>query len=395
MALYKTGTLAVNTAGAATGTGTSWTAAATGIRNGQTVLINTNPAQQFTIQAINSATSLTLSPTPASAIPAGTTYAILVTDALSVDGLGSQVAEAITYFKNTLTARAASGDNTDITSLGGLTNPLSIAQGGTGSKSPFGITGNTFAQGNDARLNTIDGKSGGKITTTAQLDGGATINLANGLVLQGKVQNGSSANNNISVISGDGSTGTGGYAGGFVYNWYADGWITGVTRGSGTNTLAYSIYYNGASAGNNGKTWNFNFDGTATGAGAWTNGSDARHKSKIKEVENALSAVCSWRGCSYEIKDGGEAVGLIAQDVEKFCPVAIKSYGDREFSDNSVVKDFKYLDTTGVSAAYHTEAIKQLFALLELALEDPDACRAKIEAVKGAMIDVSQAEQAS
>ncbi|MBF7954581.1 phage tail protein [Rahnella victoriana] len=132
MGLYKAGTIAISTAGAATGTGTAWTTAGTGIRTGQTILVNTNPAQQFTIQTINSATSLTLSPVPAAAIPAGTTYAILTTDALSVDGLGSQVAEAITYFKTSLGGRAASGANSDITSLGGLTTPLSQAQGGTG-----------------------------------------------------------------------------------------------------------------------------------------------------------------------------------------------------------------------------------------------------------------------
>ncbi|MFS7195097.1 phage tail protein [Rahnella inusitata] len=134
MGLYKAGKIAISTAGAATGTGTAWTTAGTGIRTGQTILVNTNPAQQFTIQTINSATSLTLSPVPAAAIPAGTTYAILTTDALSVDGLGSQVAEAITYFKASLGGRAASGANSDITSLGGLSTPLSLEQGGTGSK---------------------------------------------------------------------------------------------------------------------------------------------------------------------------------------------------------------------------------------------------------------------
>lgn len=52
-------------------------------------------------------------------------------------------AAAIGDLQTDVTERALSGGNSDITSLGGLTTPLSVAQGGTGAKSPadacFGI----------------------------------------------------------------------------------------------------------------------------------------------------------------------------------------------------------------------------------------------------------------
>lgn len=215
-------------------------------------------------------------------------------------------------------------------------------------------------------------------------NGGLDVDMAKGFVLKGKVQQGTGKDNNILTISGDGNTGATGFVGAFQYNWYADGWIAGITRGSGTNTIAYSIYYNGASYGTGSKLWNFNYDGSATSQGAWVNGSDERHKSNIEPVAQPLSAVLSLRGVTYDIKDGDRGVGLIAQDVEKWCPVAVKTYGDREFSDGMVIENFKFLDTSGVAAAYHTEAIKELFNLVELALNDPGKALDAINAVKEA-----------
>lgn len=125
----------------------------------------------------------------------------------------------------------------------------------------------------------------------------------------------------------------------------------------------FSLTWN-AEAGQN-KSWFFiPTSGNAAAPGSWVNGSDERHKSNISVVKNALEAVCSWRGAIYDKKDGGREVGLIAQDVEKDCPEAI-SEQERTFQDGEVIKDFKYLNTAGVSAAYHTEAIKDLAKLVE------------------------------
>ncbi|ENS0910046.1 phage tail protein [Escherichia coli] len=157
--LYTIGTISVN-GNTATGTGTNWTAPASQIRLGQTLMVLSNPVQLFQITAINSATSLTVTPAASPALT-GQKYAILVTDALSVDGLAQSISQLINeYDENiggwetfattsanqnitvTINGKAVTipaigglarkGSNSDITELKGLTTALSIAQGGTG-----------------------------------------------------------------------------------------------------------------------------------------------------------------------------------------------------------------------------------------------------------------------
>lgn len=158
--IYTTGTIAIS-GNTLTGTGTNFTAAGSLIRNGCTVIAMTSPAQVFQITAIGSATSLTVTPAANPAIPAGTKYAILLSDSLSVDGLAQDIAETFTMYQRymsgfadvmngttdvTITINgvavtvpgqkslAKKGANSDITSLSGLTTALSISQGGTGAK---------------------------------------------------------------------------------------------------------------------------------------------------------------------------------------------------------------------------------------------------------------------
>lgn len=109
------------------------------------------------------------------------------------------------------------------------------------------------------------------------------------------------------------------------------------------------------------RTWVFSYsDGSLTGQGTYNVASDIRHKSDIKPIQNALDAVCSWNGATYAKKDSDKReVGLFAQDVEKDCPEAVTS-SRREFQDGTIIEDFKSLNISGVSAAYHTEAIKEL-----------------------------------
>lgn len=68
-----------------------------------------------------------------------------------------------------------------------LTNALAVNQGGTGATSAadartnlgvaYGNTAGTVAQGNDSRLNTIDGKIGGEITGAMGVNGSGNVNL--------------------------------------------------------------------------------------------------------------------------------------------------------------------------------------------------------------------------
>ncbi|HED3879257.1 TPA: phage tail protein [Enterobacter hormaechei subsp. hoffmannii] len=156
--IYTTGTIAIS-GNTLTGTGTNFTAAGSLIRNGCTVIAMTSPVQVFQITTIGSATSLTVTPAANPAVPAGTRFAILLSDSLSVDGLAQDIAETFTMYQRymsgfadvmngttdvTITINgvavtvpgqkslAKKGANSDITSLSGLTTALSISQGGTG-----------------------------------------------------------------------------------------------------------------------------------------------------------------------------------------------------------------------------------------------------------------------
>lgn len=427
--LYNTGTIAIN-GNTATGTGTNWTAPASQVRAGQTIIVMSSPVQIFQISSVDSSTSMTVTPAAAPAL-SGQKYGILVSDNISVDGLAQAMSQLIKEYDENIGAWETfattsanqsitvtiNGTSVTIPGIGklaqkGSNGALAVEDGGTGATTAEGsrtnlglgnsatrsvgtVTG-TVAAGDDSRITGALQKTGGTLTGQLNLksapiaadansvisaNGGLDVDLSKGFVLKGKVQQGAGRDNNILTISGDGDTPTTGYVGAFQYKWYSDSWVAGITRGSGTDTLAYTIYYYGPATQ---KYWAFNFDGSATSQGPWVNGSDERHKSKIEAVAKPLSAVLAMRGVTYDIKDGGRGVGLIAQDVEKWCPDAVKTYGAREFSDGTVIEDFKFLDTSGVSAAYHTEAIKALFNLIDLALTDPDKARSAISEIKQA-----------
>ncbi|MDF9245979.1 phage tail protein, partial [Enterobacter hormaechei] len=147
--LYNTGTIAVN-GNTATGTGTNWTAPASQIRVGQTLFVLSNPVQMFQITAINSATSLTVTPAASPAL-SGQKYGILVTDSLSVDGLAQSMSQLINEYDENIGAwetfaTTSANQNITVTINGtpvtipgigklaqkGSNGALAVADGGTG-----------------------------------------------------------------------------------------------------------------------------------------------------------------------------------------------------------------------------------------------------------------------
>lgn len=124
--------------------------------------------------------------------------------------------------------------------------------------------------------------------------------------------------------------------------------------------------------------------GNAVCSGGWSTTSDERIKAKIKRVDNALREVYGWRGATWEQDVNGKSfgIGLIAQDVEKSCPEAVTVIPEVTQSTGKVIKDVRTINAGNIAAAYHTEAIRTLVDLLALALDNPDAAREQLAALK-------------
>lgn len=147
--LYNTGNIAIN-GNIATGNGTNWTAPASQVRAGQTIIVMSNPVQLFQISSVNSATSMTVTPAASPAL-SGQKYGILVSDIISVDGLAQAMSQLIKEYDENIGAWetfATTSANQNITvtingtpltipSIGklaqkGSNGALAITDGGTG-----------------------------------------------------------------------------------------------------------------------------------------------------------------------------------------------------------------------------------------------------------------------
>ena len=147
--IYSTGTISIN-GNTATGSGTNWTAPASQVRAGQTIIVMSNPVQLFQISSVNSATSMTVTPAVSPAL-SGQKYAILVSDIISVDGLAQAMSQLIKEYDENIGAWETfattsanqnitvtiNGTSLSIPALGkllqkGSNGALPVNQGGTG-----------------------------------------------------------------------------------------------------------------------------------------------------------------------------------------------------------------------------------------------------------------------
>ena len=256
--LYNTGTIAIN-GNTATGTGTNWTAPASQVRAGQTIIVMSSPVQIFQISSVDSSTSMTVTPAAAPAL-SGQKYGILVSDNISVDGLAQAMSQLINEYDENIGAwetfaTTSANQNITVTINGtsvtipgigklaqkGSNGALAVADGGTGATTAEGSRTNlglgnsatrnvgtaagTVAAGDDSRLNTVDKKTGGNITGSLMVTQGNSIGVS--------TQEGGDKAVKLYNITGDGTVGS--YVNAVGGAWYNGNWSLGGVRGSGTN----------------------------------------------------------------------------------------------------------------------------------------------------------------
>lgn len=335
--IYTTGTIA-GSGNTLTGTGTNFAAAGSLIRNGCTVIVMTTPAQVLQITAVNSATQLAVTPAVNPAIPAGTRYAILLSDSLSVDGLALNVSETLGMYQAYMSGFAdvmTGTGNVTITINGtsvtvpaqkslvqkGANGAAPVESGGTGSTTAAGARGNLGIS--DKQLNSVDGKTGGTISSPTSVTGGVSI----------VTQASSYGDWNFIYPS---TLKKMAYA--FCENYGDLVFVT--TQATLTGTEKYFAMRNNG---------NFTTQGNISCV-SLTQTSDADKKDDIATINDARGKIRRLRGVTYTLKDTGmPSAGVIAQELMQVLPEAIGSVFDDYDQYESVEEPYEVatLDENG------------------------------------------------
>lgn len=234
-----------------------------------------------------------------------------------------------------------------------------VNQGGTGSTTASGARTNlslgnsatrdvgtetgTVAAGNDPRLNTVNGKTSGVVKGDF-----FTLDNSYGHITQLLTYN-------------PGTVGTH-FGGMSMKRPNSQGWILSQYTTTDYEVQSVTIGIDAPGANVN---WIFNRNGQATGT--WVNNSDSRIKKDIKPILDPLVAMKKIRGCSWTRLDSGvTGFGFIAQEVQEVFPEAVHDFGQSmTMEDGKEVENVLSVDTSGVSAALHHEAILALMVEIE------------------------------
>lgn len=157
------------------------------------------------------------------------------------------------------------------------------------------------------------------------------------------------------------NTGAGGSAGNYINwirgNWYNGNWTIGGIRSS--STALQRVQMNITDGVGSTASYLFNPNGVAQ-ATQWQNTSDRRVKSCIETIPDPLAVMRSMRGYSWYYEPyGTQGFGFMSDEAEKYFPSAVKTTEDFEVEmpDGSKIGDVKSVDTYGIAAALHHEAI--------------------------------------
>ncbi|EMT0908879.1 tail fiber domain-containing protein [Enterobacter hormaechei] len=423
--IYTTGTIAIS-GNTLTGTGTNFTAAGSLIRNGCTVIAMTSPVQVFQITTIGSATSLTVTPAANPTVPAGTRFAILLSDSLSVDGLAQDIAETFTMYQRymsgfadvmngtsdvTITINgtvvtvpgqkslAKKGANSDITSISGLKTALSIGQGGTGATNAADARTN-LGLGDEVTANFASLEIGAKKPSSASFVDFHFLgtNDYDGRILCSSGISGTAGGGAMTYYGGSHRfVGSVSFDHSATFNSSVDakGSVAGVTSlnvRASSDTQNSHVWFYGASGpsrgviyagkdgsirlrpdnndngGANGYSFTFGADGRFTCVSV-NQTSDERVKFDKEPVSKALEKICSLTGYTFGIQltesESVHSAGIIAQELEQVLPVAVSSGGTGTTPAGKEINDLKTVDYSAMSALY-VEAIKDLAERLKI-----------------------------
>jgi hypothetical protein len=406
------GTIALtNNSTTVTGTGTSFT---TELKvNDFVVAIVGGVAYTLGVAAIASNTSLTLiqkydGPTTSgltwNPVPFGTMTAITaqlaaqVTYAIRGLNLDKNNWQQIFTGTGNVTVNLPDGSsytgpawNSFTTALAGkadlISGAVAVSQGGTGQKTLSGVmtwlglgdaafkntgtSSGTLAAGNDSRLGTVDGKTGGNVSGTL------SVSLLLTVPAIGKISGYDQAMN---------SQGT-------YINWNRSG-VSGGTdivnnKGGGSGGFRFRII----NVDNTSVTADYTLQASGVGLapGGWQTGSDQRIKEDIKDIDPAfaLNAVVNMRHVTFKMRDrpdgeggwitGERSAGYLAQDLEKYLPETVSTAkspavfdeaGNQigfpymcKADDGSIleIEDMKSVDPGKAAAALNGAAIKALY----------------------------------
>ena len=186
-----------------------------------------------------------------------------------------------------------------------------------------------------------------------------------------------SENNGIRMVN-YANVPSGGYVNTISGDWYSGVWLFGGVRSSGPDMerVQLNVQANSSSAI---AAYQFGADGIAI-CPEWRSTSDERVKSGISRIADPLHKMRNIKGVSWTLETNGSiGYGFIAQDVEKDFPEAVSEtkFMPIKLRDGSTVESVKSVNTSGVAAALHHEAILAL-------MDKVDELKAEIAALKAA-----------